>query len=139
MTTQAQIETRALELFHTREENRSKRELRSFVPGKFEGIERQFCINAARQNIEAGLINEAKAQAVIASMADLTDDDLRDCIRRIENQQSASGYHIATRLADQDADSEELYLYRSELLRRTLANLDAVRAAAVLALVAEVA
>ena len=137
MTTQAQIETRALELFHEREANRAKRELRSFVPEQFEGIERQFCINAARQKLEAGLINEAQEQAVIASMAHLTDDDVRACIRRIERQQSAPGYHIATRLVDQEADSKELYLYRSELPRRMLEHGDALAASAPVLVAAE--
>lgn len=114
-TTTEQIEARALELHNTRNANATRH---GWIPQKFEGRERAFCLSEAAHRLseEARLAEEAAAEIAYWSRA--STPALKAMISALEAQRKNLNYVAVTPFVTMDRDADELRRMRFEYTRR---------------------
>ena len=123
--TQEQIEAAGLALHQRREANSANRMGRSFIATPYEGDERAFCEANARNDLELAEDQRQQGLAIIASMAHMTDADIKHWVDLLSVQASDIHYALATHTAIQDQDRDSLNRYRQELIRRDRVRIEA--------------
>lgn len=123
--TAEQIEAAALAQYERREANRAARMGVGYFRVPFEGEERTFLLANAKSELERDRDREWQVQAVILSMAHMTDADIQYWIDRLSAEHAVPNYRIMVDSWEYQKSSETLSTYENEKLRRTLAALKA--------------
>lgn len=113
-----QIEAKALEVFEMRQANYRRHIGVSFVPGKFAGEERAFCLASAVERLEREDEARQQAQAVIDSMSRMSDAGIRRELASIEDRRYQPHYFLITNTKDVNRDFAAMAKYHAELARR---------------------
>lgn len=122
--TEEQIEEAALAQHNRRNENYLRRCPKA-DPVAYEGQEREFCRANAKGELERVRDREWQVQAVIQSMAHMTDANIQYWIDRISADRSQPLYALMVTSYENMRSRETLSMYEGEKLRRTLAVLNA--------------